>query len=292
MDEQTEVYKIPYSKNTTLAGVALALLVSIPLVLVLTLGGEGPIYYLVTISALLVLLPGFIIYLTLKARNMSYEITKNEIKINFFTNTSIPFTFIKNVEKINLTLLLRLFGGSWPGLHWGLFKTSQGNAQVYATKIHGSFILITLIDGKKVAITPAEPEAFLERIFAEQDSFEKATAKMIKQSAAYSKKLVYAQIVIVTGAFLAFLGYLLWVYPSLPETVPMHFSLNWTPDHWAHKSELFIMAALAAVFPAINGVLVLKFGKYEKALIVFLGIVFVLVEILFLSIIQGILGFI
>lgn len=274
MVDQTDVFKIPYSKNTTIAGIALALLVSILLVLVLTLGGEGPIYYLVTIGVVLLLLQGFIIYLTIKARNMSYEITKNEIKINFFTKTPIPFTLIKSVEKINLTLLLRLFGGSWPGLHWGLFKTSQGNAQVYATKIRGTFILITLMDGRKIAITPSEPEAFLERIFAEQERFEKATAKMIKQSAAYSKKLVYAQIAIVTCAFFAFLGYFLWVYPSLPEIVPMHFSLNWTPDRWAHKSELLIMAGLAAVFPAINGVLVLKFGKYEKALIIFLGIVF------------------
>ena len=89
-----------------------------------------------------------------------------------------------------------------------------------------------------------------------------------------------------------FLAYFLSVYPSLPEIVPVHFNFNWTPDRWAHKSELLIMAGLAAVFPTLNGVLALKLGKYEKTILIFLGIVFVLVEALFLSIIYAIQGFV
>jgi hypothetical protein len=52
------------------------------------------------------------------------------------------------------------------------------------------------------------------------------------------------------------------------------------------------MAALAAVFPAVNGGLLLKFGKYEKSLLIFLGIIFVLVEASFFSIIYVIQGFV
>lgn len=293
MEEKTAtVFRVNYSESATIGGVVTALLLSIPFVVLLFLGAQGPIFFLVFISSLFVLVPGLIIYMTVKARNMSYEIGKDEIKVNFTTKIRAPYHLIQKVEIVDLTLQLRIFGGSWPGLHWGLFKTTQGKANVYATKTKGEFILISLVDGQKIAITPADPQAFLKRINEERSKFGTATAKQIELSASYSKKLVYTQIAIVTGAFLAFLACFLSVYPSLPEIVPVHFNFNWVPDRWAPKSELLVLAGLAAIFPSLNGILMLKFGKYDKNLLIFLGIIFVLVEALFMSIIYGIQGFV
>ncbi len=60
---------------------------------------------------------------------------------------------------------------------------------------------------------------------------------------------------------------------------------NWNPNRWAHKSELFIIASVAAIFSVINTILALKFGRYGKELIIFLGVVFILVIALFFGIV-------
>jgi len=65
----------------------------------------------------------------------------------------------------------------------------------------------------------------------------------------------------------------------------MHFDLNWNPNRWAHKSELFLLGGVAAIFPVINTILVIKFGKYGKGLTIFLGMTFILVMILFFGIV-------
>ena len=74
-------------------------------------------------------------------------------------------------------------------------------------------------------------------------------------------------------------------YPSLPEVIPVNFDINWNPNRWGHKSELFLIAGIAAIFPIINTVLALKFGRSGKELMLFLGAVFVLVIVLFFGIV-------
>jgi uncharacterized membrane protein len=97
--------------------------------------------------------------------------------------------------------------------------------------------------------------------------------------------MVYGQVLAVATAFTFFLGYLLWIYPSLPEIIPIHFDLNWNPNRWAHKSELFIIAGVAAIFPVINTILTVKFGRYAKELLIFLGVVFIFIIALFFGIV-------
>lgn len=287
------IFRISYSMNAMIVGIAIALLLCIPLVSVLFLGSQGPTFFLVFMVALLILLPSLIVHVTLAGRSMSYEVTKDEFRVNYrLMNLRAPYSSIQDVEMVELALLLRLFGGSWPGFHWGLFKTSRGVAHVYSTKMKGTFILITLVDGRKIAITPAEPQAFMVRINEERSKFGTATEEDIELTASCSWRLVYAQMAGVAGAFMVFLAYFLAVFPSLPEIVPVHFNFNWVPDRWAPKSELFIMVGLAALFPVLNGALALKFGRYEKSLLVFLGVVFFLVEMLFLSILYTIQGFV
>jgi hypothetical protein len=48
------------------------------------------------------------------------------------------------------------------------------------------------------------------------------------------------------------------------------------------------MAGLAAIFPLINTILALKFGKYGKGLMIFLGVIFILSIALFLVIVNTI----
>jgi uncharacterized membrane protein len=46
------------------------------------------------------------------------------------------------------------------------------------------------------------------------------------------------------------LGYLLWVYSSLPATVPMHYGADGVPNRYGSKSEFLVMQL---IFPLISG---------------------------------------
>ena len=265
-------------------------MIAIPLGVVLYLGRYGPSVFLFFMGTVLALIVGFMIYLTISGRKMSYALDEDEFRVNFGAmGFKAPYTFIENVERAHLTLSLRLFGGSWPGLHWGLFQAKDvGRVHVYATKMKGDFVVIKLVNGKKVAITPEASEAFITKITSWSSRFGIASPRDVEIFEAPSKKMVYTQVLMVTVAFLTFLTYLFWIYPSLPEIIPVHFDINWNPNRWAHKSELFIIAGIAALFPIINAILVVKFGKYGKGVTIFLGALFILVIALFFGIVQTI----
>ena len=266
-------------------GLVLLAIIDVPL-LFFFLGFQGPIFSLVILTVILILVSGLVLSLGFLGKRMSYSIGENEFTVNFgLSKRKIPYSTIQNVQLSQTALLLRLFGASWPGLHWGLYSVKDvGRVWVYSTRRSGDFVLIEQVDGKKIAISPENPESFLTEINAKKSRFATSSPSEIKTFET-STRVVYFQVVSVAAAFFVFLGYLLWIYPSLPETIPVHFDLNWSPNRWAHKSELFIIAGIAAIFPAINTIVALKFGKYGKELVIFLGIIFISVIALFFGII-------
>jgi hypothetical protein len=100
--------------------------------------------------------------LTFLGEKMSYKLGENGLAVNLgLSKRTIPYASIRSVEHSNTTLLLRLFGASWPGFHWGLYKAKDvGNIWVYATKMKGDFIVIQLVNGKKIAISPENGKVF------------------------------------------------------------------------------------------------------------------------------------
>src|ERR1700744_602813 len=81
-------------------------------------------------------------------------------------------------------------------------------------------------------------------------------------------------------------AYLLYVYSSLPATLPVHFGIDGTPDRYGHKSEMLtgvfiLMGASAFVYvllnflPAIDPKKMVKYGEatFKKMA---LGLVFFL----------------
>ena len=281
------MYKPRHKRNTLVWGLVLVAIIDIPLMVFFVLGSQGPTFLLIILGGILLLVDGLILSLTFLGKKMSYKLGENTFTINFgLSKRVIPYTSISEVRLAHTTLLLRLFGASWPGLHWGLYKAKDvGNVWVYSTKMKGDFVLINLIDGKKIAISPEIPKIFSDEISAWKSKFGTASLGEVEKFGT-SKKVVYAQVLAVASTFIVFLGYLLWIYPSLPEIIPVHFDLNWNPNRWGHKSELFVIAGIAAVFPLINTVLTLKFGRYGKELMVFLGFIFIFIIALFFGIVS------
>ena len=215
---------------------------------------------------------------------MNFKIQESMFSVNFgFSKRKIPYSTIRDVKLTKTTLLFRIFGASWPGLHWGLYNAKDvGKVWVYSTKMTGEFVVIELVDDNKIAVSAENSEELYKELNNQRNRF--GTSKTV-DGFGQSKRLVYLQVASVATAFFVFLGYLLWIYPALPEMIPVHFNLNMIPNRWGNKSELFIIAGIAAIFPIINSILVLKFGKYGKTLTVFLGIIFVLLMALFLGLV-------
>ena len=149
-----KIFRPSQNSNTLVWGLVLVAIVDIPLMLLFFLGSQGPTVLFITLGVIFLLVDGLILSLTFLGKKMSYKLRENNFTVDFgISKRMIPYASIRNVQLSYTTLLLRLFGASWPGLHWGLYKAKGvGNVWVYSTKMKGDFILINLVDGEKIAI--------------------------------------------------------------------------------------------------------------------------------------------
>ncbi len=278
-----QVFRPSQTKGNFVWSIILLMIIDVPFFVLLFFSFQGFSFLFLTLMVVLFIVNFLVFSLGFLGNKMSFRIQENMFLINFgLSKRKIPYDAIRDVFISETSLLLRLFGASWPGLHWGLFNAKDiGKIWVYSTKITGEFVVIELVDGNKIAVSPENPKKLYGALINQRKKF--GTSK-IANSIGQSKRLVNLQVVSVATAFLIFLGYLLWIYPTLPEIIPVHFDINMIPNRWGHKSELFIIAGIAAIFPIINSILVLKFGKYAKTLTIFLGIIFISLMVLFFGI--------
>ncbi|WGM90106.1 MAG: DUF1648 domain-containing protein [Candidatus Bathyarchaeota archaeon] len=279
-----KVFRPSQTKSSFVWVIILLLIIDVPILALLFFSFQEISVLFIALISILLIIDGVLLSFAFFAKRMEFTVQQNIFSVSFgFSKRKIPYSAIKDVKVSQTALLFRLFGASWPGMHWGLYTAKDlGKVWVYSTKVSGDFVLLELTDGNKIVVSPEDPQELCNELNTKRSQFGTATDV---QAVSSSKRFVYLQVATVAGAFFVFLGYLLWIYPTLPETIPVHFDLNMVPNRWGHKSELFIIAGIAAIFPILNSVLVLKFGKYAKTMTVFLGIVFVLLMALFFGIV-------
>jgi len=218
-----------------------------------------------------------LVYFSLSTGSARYELSSKNLSVIFgIIKKRVEYARIVSVEIVDLKLVLRLFGASLPGFHWGFYKTNIGNAHVYATRIEGKFIILTLDDGEKIAISPEDPEGFLKAIKEKGYLFKGQSGKEIAQQAQSIQKSAYIQVLAVSITYIAFLGYFFWVFVQLPQVIPLHFGFDGMANRFGDKSELLWVAGIGAALPIINAILTLKFGKYERGLVLLLGTIFII----------------
>jgi hypothetical protein len=276
------IYDSHHSKATKYYGLFFLLIFAIPISILLYLMIDGPLFFTVIMFSILLGVYLVMAYFTFASGSLKYELSAKELRIRFgLINKKIAYSQIISVEKVYVSLSLRLFGASLPGVHWGLYRTNIGNAHVYGTKISGDYIVLTLNNGQKIAISPQEPDQFLNALNLTKNEFGKIDLNLMKREEQFMKKYLYIQILSVALVYAVFLGYFFWIYVSLPQIVPVHFGFDGVANRWADKSELLWLAGIACAFPIINGVLSIKFGKYERGLLFLLSIIFVVSAVLF-----------
>ena len=159
------VYKPYHNPKATLYGLIFIVVFAIPISILIYLFLEGSLIFTVTLSAIMLAVLFLFAYLTFFGKNLNYEMSAQEVKINFvFLKKKIAYNLIANAEIVDLKIILRILAHSVPGFQWGSFKTSIGNINVYATKLSGEFVIITMKDGEKIALSPVELQPFLETL--------------------------------------------------------------------------------------------------------------------------------
>jgi hypothetical protein len=277
----SESFSAGGSRKNVWWAIAVALLIDAPFVSILYFLGGKPEPLMLIAAFLPLAISVLIIYSSYAGGKMEYLLGDDELRIGFpLSPLRVSYGKIKGAGKVDTSLGFRLFGGSLPGVHWGMFTTSNlGNVQAYATRYKGTFVLLELSDGSKVLIAPLEPDVFLEAL-RKKTTFAAPTLPETGEPR-LDRRFAAVQISIVTIAWLALIAYVAYIYPGLPEVIPVHFGFNGVPNRYGSKVELLILAAFSTIFPALNAVFALKFSKYNKGLNAFLGVVFLLALCLF-----------
>jgi hypothetical protein len=285
----SQTFPAEASANSLKWTVVFALLIDIPFLLVILLSGGEPGPVMLPVLILPLAISGLLVYASYSAGKMVYVLGDDELRICFpVSPLRISYTRIRYVGKVETSLRFRLFGGSLPGAHWGRFTTSSlGNAQVIATRHKGSFVLLELSDGDRILISPQEPDVLLDAL-KRKFGFAHSTPSEVVEPR-LDRRMAYAQVSILAIAWLALIIHVARIYPELPEIIPVHFGLNGIPNRYGSKTELLTLVAVSALFPSLNTVFALKYGKYNKSLTLFLSVVFLLAIGLFALVVNQIL---
>lgn len=110
------------SGNGLKGAVAFALIVDVPFLAIVLLGGR-------TVTATLLILPialsALIIYSSYAAGRMKYILDEDGVRVSFpLSPLRVSYGKIKSAGKVETTLSFRLFGGSLPGAHGEIHNQS------------------------------------------------------------------------------------------------------------------------------------------------------------------------
>ena len=146
---------------------------------------------------------------------------------------------------------VRLGGVGIPGYLFGRFKylieDNFETISLYATKLD-HLLFIETIDGKRkfYGVTPDKEEDFIKTFnnLHEVTKPEVLANSDAKQVVKYNPKdIKYALSLFILSLLLSvsLTVYFLIVYVQLPQTIPLHFSINFVPNRYGDKIELFVV---------------------------------------------------
>lgn len=282
MPQAASTFPAHHSPKSKYYSIIFILILAVPISILLFLFLDGPLFFTITMSAVLLGVFGLIVYFAISSSKTQYQTTSTGLRVNFgLLKKDVPYSKIAKAEVTDITVSLRLFGASLPGFHWGLFRTSIGNLHLYATKIDGPFLVLTLTNGEKYAFSPQDADSLLDTLEQNCALFGIQTSTAVKRKEENLTKLLYLQVGVVCAVYAIYLCYFFWVYVSLPQTVPLHFGFDGVANRFGDKSELLWLTGLTAMLPVINAVLTLKFGKHERGFVLLLCSIFVVMSAVF-----------
>lgn len=230
---------------------------------------------LVWIALLLASLPAlvFVVNSLIGLARLAYIIGRDALTIRWgFSTITFPLSEITDVLTAEEALpetsaLLRLRGLYWPGRFVGPGRAETlGPAYFYATRRWPDQVLV-IRSNQVYVLSPADPAAFqatLTQAKAPVPAGQGAVAPSRPMLADRLREIVrearrdrLAQALIGAGAGfnLLLFGYLAWLYPRLPQAIPLHFDQNGVPDLYGTPAQAFILPGIGLVVLILNSLL-------------------------------------
>lgn len=97
---------------------------------------------------------------------LSMQLTDDELRIDVMSGTrTVDLDEVAGVRLVDRWLLIRLGGVAAARYHTGNFYVfGEGRLKAYASRIHGPFVVLDRREDPPVLVSPADPEAFAERV--------------------------------------------------------------------------------------------------------------------------------
>lgn len=212
---------------------------------------------------LVLMMLGVTIYWTLVAFNLRYHLDRNGLIVHWgLARQLIPFHHIENiVPGIELSEPARFKGINLAGLRLGRGELGEGAPlQFYSTAaLANSLVIVT--SNRAYAISPRQPESLVKAWQARQTLGPtqqwkaEVQRRWPREGSLLGDALGLGLLGLAIVACLALFGYLAFVLPQLPPSIPIHFDAYGQADRIADKNALFTLLAAGTVALLMNAII-------------------------------------
>lgn len=243
------------------AALLLLLLLDVGCVLVLRARPLSPIGF----GALVVLLASLpalacIIYRTLGLARARYVVSRNAL-VAEWGGRRLVLPMASLIEaRLGGTFesALRLPRLSWPGNHVGRAEVESLGPVEYLASSDQRGLVVVRHDGGVLALSPSEPQVFLDALVAaqaegpEQDVPAEATSPAFTHWELWHDRLALGLIGLGGLGALLLLGYLALISGQLPAQIALHFNALGQPDRFGPPTGLLILPLIAVLAWLVN----------------------------------------
>jgi hypothetical protein len=225
------------------------------------------------VGAMFVLLAGLYAYWTWGSVSLSYVVDRNALSIRWGAlRQVVPLV---NIERLIPASpeddLSSIEGVDWNGHHVGRARIPQlGDVLFYSGHRSMDEVLYVQTEDETYAISVPDHVAFAQAVQANQ-----MRGPLFDQRQAVHREGIAAQsfwldpqarflTVVLIGAFVMVLGYVLQQYPDLSQSVPLRFPSLGNLVRVTDKSELLDIPRSAAAFLGLNLLLAVVLHSWER----------------------------
>lgn len=226
---------------------------------------------LVSLTLLLLLL--LLLYRLLIALTLHYTVDRNAVTLGSIGPTAtVPLERILHIDSglQGATIRHRLFQGL--GAYWGSGRTAQGQPLYLFTSMPPSRSLILVTEKASYALSPAQPERFLQELDQRRQMGPSRPVMEQQQSGSllfhrfWDDPIVRWAIMLAVVLYLALLALLALLYPTLPPLVPMHFDPSAAVVGFAPRSDLLLLALAVLLLTLANTALALISYRRDRVI--------------------------
>lgn len=230
-------------------------------------------FVLGAVGALSVLAAALFTYWTFNCWRLRYFLDDAKLVVRWGpVRHIVPLTLVERAfsgEEVERDPKIR--GLNWVGYHVGSAKmASLGRVVFYSTHISPRELVYVVTPGLAYAISPSNPLGFLARLRELKQQLSPSSVRPMAERWSVMRLPIwrdrYAQFIILLGLLVnaAMFAYVTYFFPSLPELLPMHFTVFGDVDLIGYRSEVLKLPAMAFVVFASNLALAVVLHARER----------------------------